>query len=184
MFLEWTARDLYKSWSKGTRAFVNMHTALYMYEPTAKYPVAHPRAFAACSLAGDAHLYERFCCWTCRRQVDEGEVKSLWPDMFSFTQHWHVEHASALQTEWTTLALYGSVTVQDLAWDILGVDLEETPLPRATAALPTIPKVMPQKRVAITQRSMAHHGMCISQLYHFTEPCHPLTLHLAICCRP
>ena len=146
LFLEWTARDLYKSWSKGTRAFVNMHTALYMYEPSAKYPIAHPRAFAACSLAGDAQLYERFCCWTCRRQVDEGEVKSLWPDMFSFKQHWHVEHASALQTEWTTLALYGGVTVEDLAWEILGVDLEDTPLPLALAALPTIPKVMPHKR--------------------------------------
>ena len=146
MFLEWTARDLYKSWSKGTCAFVNMHTALNMYEPTAKYPIAHPRAFAACSLAGDAQLYERFCCWACRHQVDDGEVKSLWPDMFSFTQHWHVEHASDLQTEWTTLALYGGVTLQDLAWEILGVDLEETPLPRATAALPTIPKVMPNKK--------------------------------------
>ena len=30
-----------------------------------------------------------------------------------------------------SLALYGGVTVQDLAWEILGVDLEETPLPRA-----------------------------------------------------
>ena len=97
--------------------------------PPAKYPVAHPRAFAARSLAGDASLYERFCCWTCRRQVDEGEVKPLWPDMFSFTQHWHVEHASTLQTDWTTLALHGGVTVQDLAWEVLGVDLEETPLP-------------------------------------------------------
>ena len=145
-FLEWTVRDLYKSWDKGTRAFVNMHTALYMYEPTAKYPIAHPRAFAACSLAGDAQLYERFCCWTCRRQVDGGEIKSLWPDMFSFTQHWHVEHVSDLQTEWTTLALYGGATLQDLAWEILGVDLEETPLPRATAALPAIPKVMPNKK--------------------------------------
>ena len=50
-FLEWTVRDLYTSWDKGARAFVNMHTALYMCEPTAKYPIAHPRAFAACSLS-------------------------------------------------------------------------------------------------------------------------------------
>ena len=99
---------------------------LHMYDPTAKYPVAHPRAFAACSLAGDAGLYERYCCWSCRKQVQEGEVKTLWPDMFSFTQHWHVEHASTLNTDWATLALYGGVTVQDLAWEILGVDLEET----------------------------------------------------------
>ena len=55
-------------------------------------------------------------------------------------------HASALQTEWTTLALWGHITIQDLAWEILGVDLEETPLPRARAALPTIPRVVPEKR--------------------------------------
>ena len=147
LFLEWTARDLLKSWSKGTRAFVNMHTAMYMYEPSEKYPIAHPRAFTACSLAGDPQLYERFCCWACRRQSDEGEVKSLWPSMTSFTNHWHIEHASALQTEWMTLALWGNVSIQDLAWEILGVDLEETPLPRAPAALPTIPKVMPDPRI-------------------------------------
>ena len=152
-----------------------------MYEPTAKHPVAHPRAFAACSFAGDASLYERFCCWTCRRQVDEGEVKSLWPDIFSFTQHWHVEHASALQTEWTTLALYGGVTVQDLAWEILGVDLDETPLPRATAALPTIPKVMPQKRGGHNPKiygSPWYVHQPIVPLYRAIPPSHPPPSHL------
>ena len=119
---------------------------MYMYEPSEKYPIAHPRAFAACSLAGDPQLYERFCCWACRRQTNDGEVKSLWPSMTSLTNHWHIEHASALQTEWTTLALWGNISIQDLAWEILGVDLEETPFPRAPAALPTIPKVMPERR--------------------------------------
>ena len=70
----------------------------------------------------------------------------MWPDMFTFTQHWHVEHASDLNTEWTTLALYGGVTIPDLAWELLGIDLEETPLPRSKEALPTLPKVMPNKR--------------------------------------
>ena len=153
-----------------------------MYDPTAKYPVAHSRAFAACSLAGDASLYERFCCWTCRRPVDEGEVKSLWPDMFSFTQHWHLEHASTLNTDWTTLALYGGVTVQDLAWEILGVDLEETPLPRAAAALPVIPKVMPQKGLATTRRFTATLGMFSSPLCHFTVLYLHLIHLLSICC--
>ena len=63
-----------------------------------------------------------------------------------FTQHWHVSHASALQTEWTTLALWGNISIEDLAWEILGVDVEESPLPRAVAALPTIPRVTPDKR--------------------------------------
>ena len=144
-FLAWTLRDLKRSWGVDSRAFVNLHVGLYLYDATAKYPIAHPRAFAACSVAGDANLPERFCCWTCRKQVPEGEVKTLWPDMFTFTQHWHVEHASDLNTEWTAMALYGGVTVPDLAWELLGIDLEETPLPRAAEALPTLPRVMPHK---------------------------------------
>ena len=59
--------------------------------------------------------------------------------MATFTWPWHSAHASALQTEWTTLALRGGVAMEDLAWELLGVDLEESPLPRASAALPTIP---------------------------------------------
>ena len=120
-FLAWTLRDLKRSWGVDSRAFVNLHVGLYLYDATAKYPVAHPRAFATCSVAGDANLPERFCCWTCRKQVPEGEVKTLWPDMFTFTQHWHVEHASDLNTEWTTLALYGGVTIPDLAWELLAL---------------------------------------------------------------
>ena len=180
-FLEWTSRDLRKSWPRDSRAFVNLHVGLYMYDATAKYPVAHPRAFAACSLAGDASLYERFCCWSCRKQVEEGEVKSLWPDMHSFTQHWHVEHASTLNTDWTTLALYGGVTVQDLAWELLGVDLEETPLPRAAAALPTLPKVMPHKRAGHNPRIYGHPWYVqqpIVPLHRPVPPSHPPPSHL------
>ena len=80
-FLAWTLRDLKRSWGIDSRAFVNLHVGLYMYDATAQYPVAHPRAFAACSVAGDSTLKERFCCWSCRKQVQEGEVKTLWPDI-------------------------------------------------------------------------------------------------------
>ena len=95
-----------KSWEKGRRAFVNMHLSMYLYSPASKYPSADPRAFAACSVSGYPNLPERFCCWSCRKQSAEGEIESLWPSMSHFTQHWHVSHASALQTEWTTLALW------------------------------------------------------------------------------
>ena len=74
MFLERTARDLLKSWSKGIRAFVNMHTAMNMYEPSEKDPLAHPRAFAACSLAGDPQLYERFCCAAARQMMEKSNL--------------------------------------------------------------------------------------------------------------
>ena len=53
-FLSWTLRDMRKSWRAGERAWVNLHIALYLYDPTYKYPIAHPRAFVACSVAGDA----------------------------------------------------------------------------------------------------------------------------------
>ena len=33
-FLEWTGRDLLKSWEKGSRAFVNMHLSMYLYSPS------------------------------------------------------------------------------------------------------------------------------------------------------
>ena len=179
--LAWTLRDLKRSWGSDSRAFVNLHVGLYMYDATAKYPVAHPRAFAACSLAGDANLRERFCCWSCRKQVREGEVKTLWPDMFTFTQHWHVEHASDLNTEWTTLALYGGVTIPDMAWELLGIDLEETPLPRSTEALPTLPKVMPNKRSGHNPRIYGapwHVHQPLVQYRRPVPPSHPPPSHM------
>ena len=108
---------------KGTRAFVNMLTAMYMYEPSPKYPIAHPRAFAACSVAGDPHLNERFCCWACRRQSDEGEVKSLWPSMSSFyptlARFARFCLANGMDDS-CTLGQHLHPGFQDLAWETLG----------------------------------------------------------------
>ena len=180
-FLAWTLRDLKRSWGSDSRALVNLHVGLYMYDATAKYPVAHPRAFAACSLAGDSNLRERFCCWSCRKQVREGEVKTLWPDMFTFTQHWHVEHASDLNTEWTTLALYGGVSIPDLAWELLGIDLEESPLPRSAEALPTLPKVMPHKKSGHNPRIYGapwHVHQPLVQYRRPVPPSHPPPSHM------
>ena len=126
-FLAWTLRDLRKSWRAGERAWVNLHIALYLYDPTYKYPVAHPRAFAACSVAGDAALPERYCCWSCQNMTSSGTAKSLWPDMSSFTFHWHQVHASQLNDDWTDLALYSGVTIDDLSWALLGLDLQDSP---------------------------------------------------------
>ena len=66
--------------------------------------------------------------------------------MAAFTWHWHHTRASALQTEWATLALWDGITIEDLAWELLGVDLDESPVPRAPAASPTIHRVTPEKR--------------------------------------
>ena len=144
-FLAWTLRDTRKSWCAGERTWVNLHIALYLYDPTRKYPIAHPRAFAACSIAGDAALPERFC-WSCQNITTGGTAKSLWPDMDSFTYHWHQVHASQLQTDWTELALQFGLTIDDLSWALLALDLLESPLPCARETLKAIPKVMPPKR--------------------------------------
>ena len=71
--------------------------------------------------------------------------------------------------------------MQDLAWEILGVDPEETPLPRSTAALPTIPKVMPQKRGGHNPKIYGHPWYVqqpIVPLHRPVPPSHPPPSHL------
>ena len=128
-------RDLRKSWEKGERAWVNMHLSMYLYSPSSKHPAAHARAFAACSVstAGPAAgrlLKER--CRDCGRQWRPllGIGVALTPLLSN-----GVDHSCPM----------GSVTIEELAWELLGVDLEESPLPRASARLPTIPRVMPDE---------------------------------------
>ena len=79
------------------------------------------------------------------------------------------------------LALYGGVTIQDLAWEILGVDLEETPLPRSAAALPVIPKVMPHKRAGHNPKIYGYPWYVqqpIVPLHRPVPPSHPPPSHL------
>ena len=68
--------------------------------------------------------------------------------MTSFANHWHIEQSSALQSSngMDDSRTLGQHLYPGSRMGILGVDLEETPLPRAPAALPTIPKVMPERR--------------------------------------
>ena len=49
-----------------------------------------------------------------KNMTSSGTAKSLWPDMSSFTFHWHQVHASQLNDDWTDLALYNGVTIDDL----------------------------------------------------------------------
>ena len=50
-------------------------------------------------------------------------MKSLWPSFTAFSWHWNLTHARQLHKDWLSLALRGGVTLQDLAWSLLGVDL-------------------------------------------------------------
>ena len=98
--------------------------------------------------------------------TSSGTAKSLWPDMDSFTYHWHQVHASQLNDDWTDLALNNGVTIDDLSWALLGIDLQESPLPRAREALKAIPKVMLAKRDGHMTRSMRVLGLSIAPLLH------------------
>ena len=87
-FLDWTVKDLTRSWDEGEIVWFNMHVGLYLYEPDDQWTTCHPRCFAACSASRDRALPERFCCWSC--YIDGGNqdiLKSSWPSMCVFTRH-------------------------------------------------------------------------------------------------
>ena len=144
-FLQWTIDDCRLSWKKGELAWVNLHIGMYFYSPSAKYPLDHFRRMAACSVSGDPTLPARFCCWTCRQPGEGGSVKSLWPSFTAFSWHWNLTHARQLHKDWVSLALRGGVTLQDLAWSLLGIDLEDTPLPYHPDALRYLPRTLPPR---------------------------------------
>ena len=144
-FLQWTIDDCRISWKKGELAWVNLHIGMYFYTPSVKYPLDHFRCMAACSVSGDPTLPARFCCWTCRQPGEGGSVKSLWPSFTAFSWHWNLTHARQLHKDWVSLALRGGVTLQDLAWSLLGIDLEDTPLPYHPDALRYLPRTLPPR---------------------------------------
>ena len=74
-----------------------------------------------------------------------GSVKSLWPSFTAFSWHWNLTHARQLHKDWVSLALHGGVTMEDLAWSLLGVDLEDTPLPYHKDALRYLPRTLPPR---------------------------------------
>ena len=144
-FLQWTIDDCRLSWKKGELAWVNLHIGMYFYTPSQKYPIDHFRCLATCSVSGDPALPARFCCWTCRQPGEGGSVKSLWPSFTAFSWHWNLTHARQLHKDWLSLALRGGVTLQDLAWSLLGIDLDDTPLPYHPDALRYLPRALPSR---------------------------------------
>ena len=108
-----------------------------------KYPIDHFRCLAACSISADPALPARFCCWACRQPGEGGSAKSLSPSFASYSWHWNLTHARQLHKDWLSLALHGGVTLQNLAWSLLGVGLDDTPLPYHKDALRHLPRTLP-----------------------------------------
>ena len=72
--------------------------------------------------------------------------------LYLFTWHWRITHAKIL---------YGS------CW---GVDINESPLPWAAAALPLIPRIVPDKPEGHNPLICGSHHLCIGQLYYRALP--------------
>ena len=75
-------------------------------------------------------LPERYCCWQCHLpQPDGSHMKSLWPRLTKFIWHWYESHSNEWTDPWDTIAIHLNVTCSDLAFALLGVDLQSCPLP-------------------------------------------------------
>ena len=155
-FLQWTLDDCRLSWKKGELAWVNLHVGMYFYPTSPKYPIDPFRCLAACSISADPALPARFCCWTCRQPGEGGSVKSLWPSFTSYSWHWNLTHARQLYKDWVSLALHGGVTLHDLAWSLLGVDLDDTPLPYHKDALRHLPRTLPPREQGHNPKIYGH----------------------------
>ena len=135
---------------------MNLHVGMCFYPTSPKYPIDHFRCLAACSISADPALPARFCCWTCRQPGEGGSVKSLWPSFTSCSWHWDLTHARQLLKDWISLVLHGGMTLQDLAWSLLGVDLDDAPLPYHKDALRYLPRTLPPREQGHNPKIYGH----------------------------
>ena len=142
-FLAWTMRNLRRDWRVGARTWVYLHINLYMYVE-GKYLCAHPRCLAAASVSADTALRERYCCWQCQLpQPDGTHMKSLCPTLDKFIWHWYEAHHNEWTDAWDSIAIYLNLSCSDLAFALLGVDLQSCPLPFSDDARRALPESLP-----------------------------------------
>ena len=162
--LKWISLSLRRDWKEGAKAWVHLHVGLYLYEPSYKYSICHPRCLAACTVSKDLTLDEPFCCWTCNKRPSgslPNEVyRTLWPTHTAFVWHWCLEHANPSQKAWSNLANSVGITASDLAFELLGVDLAVWPLPWRPEAVASLPKRLPPKKGGHFPKSPNRRGSC------------------------
>ena len=180
--LKWISLSLRRDWKEGAKAWVNLHVGLYLYEPSYKYSICHPRCLAACTVSKDLALDEPFCCWTCNKRPSgalPGEVyRTLWPSHTAFVWHWCLEHANPSQKAWSNLANSVGITASDLAFELLGVDLAVWPLPWKPEAVASLPKRLPPKKGGHSPKiaespwfmSNPSHELAIVPVRNFNKP--------------
>ena len=55
-------------------------------------------------------------------------MKSLWPTLNKFVWHWYESHHNEWTDAWDSVAIYLNFSCSDLAFALLGVDLQDCPL--------------------------------------------------------
>ena len=105
-----------------------------------------PPVLGGC-VSADTALPQRYCCWQCHLpQPDGTHMKSLWPKLDKLIWHWYEAH----HNEWTdaldSIAIYLNLSCSDLAFTLLGVDLQSCPLPFSDDARRALPESLPCRK--------------------------------------
>ena len=118
---------------------------------------APPGCLAAVSTSADTALPERFCCWQCHFPTANGShMKSLWPSLEKCIWHWYAAHHTEWTDAWDSVAIYIDFTCGDLAFALLGVALQECPLPFSAEARKVLPESLPWKQGGHNPRIFGH----------------------------
>ena len=149
-FLAWPMRNLRREWKVGARTWVNLHINLYQFVE-GKYLCAHPRSLAAASTSAQSLLTQlcrrTFCCWQCHFPNSDGaHVTSLWSMLDRFVWHWYKGRRNEWTDAWDSVAIYLNLICGDLAFALLGVDLQTCPLPFSDDARRVLPESLPWRK--------------------------------------
>ena len=144
-FLQDTAKEYHQEHDYQSAASYNLHIGLYYYVSSDRWPVTAPSQLNALVLCQDSSMEERWWCYHCDLKKGSGSrrMHTSWPTPEAQCCHWWSEHATDKDWTWIHEAVRLGVSVHDLAWHLLWVDLDESPLPSSERALPLLPLKLP-----------------------------------------
>ena len=144
-FLRETAASYLSQYGSESAASYNLHIGLYYYSASDKWPVTSPDQLSSLVLCQDSSVEERWWCYRCDLNKHSGgkRIHSTWPTPEAQCYHYWGDHATADEWKWIDEAKRLKVDVKDLAWHILWIDLDKTPLPSSAKALPLLPLKIP-----------------------------------------
>ena len=106
-------------------------------------------------------------------------MKSLWPTLDRFVWHWYEAHHNEWTDAWGSVAIYLSLTCGDLAFALLGVDLQTRPLPFSDDARRVLPESFPWRKGGHNPRIFGHSWFLKNEnAYEPHPPAGPPPAHL------